>query len=167
MPEEDADYSNRWKILKTAFSRQIKETGLPNGARSLCQPRFWEHALRDETDDHRHFDDLHDNPVKHGLAAAPGAWPHSWSDTCVREGIRPIGAGPRRGMCRRWIANNPRRDTHVIQNLTGFRNPSGLSCRAGRNKLAVSQAERCSVSGRIWHRVWWHYGVAANRKPLG
>lgn len=47
MPEGDADYSNRWKMLKTAFSRQIQGTGLPNGARRFWQPRFWEHAIRD------------------------------------------------------------------------------------------------------------------------
>ena len=29
LPEQDADYSNRWKILKTAFSRQIPGTALP------------------------------------------------------------------------------------------------------------------------------------------
>lgn len=36
MSEQDADYSNRWKILNTAFSRQIQGAALPNGART-----FW------------------------------------------------------------------------------------------------------------------------------
>ena len=93
MPKGDADYSNRWKILKTAFSRRIQGAALPNGARTFWQPRFWEHAIRDETGDHRPLDDLHDNPVKHGLAATPGDWPHSSFRRYVRQGWYPADWG--------------------------------------------------------------------------
>jgi putative transposase len=89
LPEQDADYSNRWKILKTAFSRQIPGTALPDGSRDLWQPRFWEHAIRDEADYQRHLDYIHYNPVKHGWAAAPRDWPQSSFQRYVRRGWYP------------------------------------------------------------------------------
>lgn len=43
----------------------------------------------------RHCDYIHWNPVKHGLVAAPGDWPHSSFARLVTAGIYPAdwGAG--------------------------------------------------------------------------
>jgi len=60
--EADDDFSNRWKIIKAAFSK-----GLPNverrskmrikrGERGIWQCRFWERAIRDERDYAAHMD---------------------------------------------------------------------------------------------------------------
>ena len=46
-------------------------------AKTIWQPRFWEHVIRDEGDFRRHLDYIHYNPVKHGLVSAPAAWPYS------------------------------------------------------------------------------------------
>jgi putative transposase len=45
--------------------------------KGLWQRRYWEHAIRDETDLARHFDYIHFNPVKHGLVPRVRDWPHS------------------------------------------------------------------------------------------
>ena len=76
-PEGDADYSTRWQMLKTEFSRHLPGPRHKDGSRTLWQPRFWEHCLKDEEDLQRHLDYIHYNPVKHGLAATPREWPHS------------------------------------------------------------------------------------------
>lgn len=43
----------------------------------MWQRRGWEHVVRDEIDWKNHLDDIHDNPVKHGLVTAPHLWPYS------------------------------------------------------------------------------------------
>ncbi|MGA9852016.1 MAG: transposase [Gammaproteobacteria bacterium] len=72
----DADYSTRWQMIKTQFSRSLgRETHKNNPF--FWQKRFWEHLIRDENDFHRHLDYIHYNPVKHGYVRRPGEWRHS------------------------------------------------------------------------------------------
>jgi putative transposase len=59
----------------------------------VWQRRFWEHAIRDETDWMRHADYIHFNPVKHRHVAAPGDWPHSSFAAAVRKGWYPADWG--------------------------------------------------------------------------
>lgn len=54
LPTGDADFANRWRLIKTEFSRGI-ETGeqrspshSAKGERGIWQRRYWEHTLRDE-----------------------------------------------------------------------------------------------------------------------
>jgi len=77
LPEGDADYSTRWQMVKTSFSRHITSKTRKNGAKTIWQPRFYDHCIRDENDLHKHLDYIHYNPVKHGLVSSPGEWPHS------------------------------------------------------------------------------------------
>ncbi|TDY03845.1 REP-associated tyrosine transposase [Thiohalophilus thiocyanatoxydans] len=72
MPEEDADFSNRWKMLKGYVTRHLK-----GASGRIWQSRFWEHVIRDDEDWRRHMDYIHYNPVKHGLVNDPDAWPFS------------------------------------------------------------------------------------------
>jgi putative transposase len=44
------------------------------GEAAIWQPRFWEHALRNEADLERHLDTIHYNPVKPGLVARGADW---------------------------------------------------------------------------------------------
>ena len=84
LPEGDTDYPRRWSIIKRRTS-QLAD--LPPMARScsmaarresgLWQRRYWEHLIRDSDDLHRHVDYIHFNPVRHGHADAPAAWPYS------------------------------------------------------------------------------------------
>ncbi len=86
LPEDDADYPTRWRLIKARFSRLIGPTLLPveivasrdkRAERYVWQRRYWEHVIRNEDDLRRHVDYIHYNPVKHGLAADPEAWPYS------------------------------------------------------------------------------------------
>ena len=92
LPEDDADFSTRWSLIKSKFSR-----GLDPGSRSaskvvkrekgIWQRRYWEHAIRDEADFERHIDYIHFNPVKHGHVTRVADWPHSSFHRYVERGL--------------------------------------------------------------------------------
>jgi len=92
LPEDDHDFSRRWRLIKAGFTKRVKDVpGLPtcvNG--SLWQKRFWEHTIRDGRDFERHVDYIHFNPVKHGYVARASDWPYSSFHRFVREGILPV-----------------------------------------------------------------------------
>ncbi|MCP3369077.1 REP-associated tyrosine transposase [Bradyrhizobium cajani] len=98
LPEDDSDFSGRWKRLKGLFTHQLAASGVPisgngRGEFALWQRRFWEHTIRDETDFERCTDYIHYNPVKHGLVASPIDWPHSSLHRYVRAGVLPADWG--------------------------------------------------------------------------
>jgi len=95
LPADDSDFSARWSLIKSGFSR-----GLPNDAsrsasktakreRGLWQRRFWEHVIRDDTDLERHVNYIHFNPVKHGLVQRVSDWPYSSFPRYVSQGRLP------------------------------------------------------------------------------
>ena len=57
------------------------------GKQAIWQHRFWEHQIRDENDFVNHVEYIHFNPVKHGLAISPAAWPHSTFHRFVKQEI--------------------------------------------------------------------------------
>ena len=77
LPEGDADFSTRWQMVKTSFSRRMPAKKRKDGAKTIWQPRFYDHCIRDESDFQKHLDYIHYNPVKHGLVSSPGDWPYS------------------------------------------------------------------------------------------
>lgn len=94
LPAGDADYPNRWRLIKRRFTDAITKAGAPiarhgNGERALWQRRFWEHTIRDDRDFERHVDYIHFNPVKHGAVARVRDWPHSSFHRYVRRGLLP------------------------------------------------------------------------------
>jgi putative transposase len=96
LPEGDADYSGRWRAIKSRFTRNLRLSETPltadnRGEYRLWQRRFWEHTIRDEVDFQRHVDYIHWNPVKHGLTQYVADWPHSSFHKYVRQGILPHG----------------------------------------------------------------------------
>jgi putative transposase len=82
LPQDDRNYSTRWRLIKGHFTRhwQAKGTVSTNASRSekgeadIWQRRFWEHLIRNEADLTRHIEYVHYNPVKHGLARTPADW---------------------------------------------------------------------------------------------
>jgi putative transposase len=82
LPPGDADYSMRWRLIKSRFSM-----GLPAGhlrpshraraERGIWQRRFWEHHIRSDDDFLAHIAYCRYNPVKHGLVEHPEDWPYS------------------------------------------------------------------------------------------
>ena len=95
LPEGDADFSSRWKDIKTAFSIALpnEEHRSPSragkGERGIWQRRFWEHTIRDERDYAAHVDYVHFNPVKHGLVTDVRDWPYSSFHRHVARGAYP------------------------------------------------------------------------------
>lgn len=83
LPEGDHDFSGRWKLIKTHFSKGLpinerrSMVRIKRGERGIWQRRFWEHAIRDDRDYATHMDYLHFNPVKHGWVKTVLDWPFS------------------------------------------------------------------------------------------
>lgn len=95
LPEGDADYATRWRLIKLLF---VKE--LPTGERlsavrrqrnerGIWHRRYWEHTIRNERDLENHVNYIHANPVKHGWAQKPADWPFSTFHQYVRLGLLP------------------------------------------------------------------------------
>ncbi|MEQ1636227.1 MAG: transposase [Methylococcales bacterium] len=94
LPEDDTDYSGRWRAIKSCFTHSLRATGISfnrdnRGEYQLWQRRFWEHTIRDERDYAHHVDYCHWNPIKHGLVQHLSDWPHSSFHRYVRLGLLP------------------------------------------------------------------------------
>jgi putative transposase len=106
LPASDADFSHRWRRIKTVFTQDALCAGESLGrrdgtGRSLWQRRFWEHTIRNDADFSQRVDYIHYNPTKHGLAASPSDWPYSSLHRFIRQGLvepdwsgAPVVEGP-------------------------------------------------------------------------
>jgi len=95
LPQGDADYAKRMRLVKTMFSKEMPKTERRSnvrqqkGERGIWQRRYWEHTIRDERDYAIHMDYLHYNPVKHGYVNKVMDWPHSTFMHHVQRGLYP------------------------------------------------------------------------------
>jgi putative transposase len=99
LPEADADFSSRWRLIKRHVTRTcgagyarpelLTERRAAKQCGTFWQHRFWEHLLRDEHDFRQHLDYLHGNPLKHGLVEQVVDWPWSSFHRWVRHGLYP------------------------------------------------------------------------------
>jgi putative transposase len=94
LPEGDADYPNRWRLIKRRFTERVVKSGTAiarhsNGELLLWQRRYWEHTIRDEGDFERHIDYIHFNPVRHGLVGLVRDWPYSSFHRYVQREVLP------------------------------------------------------------------------------
>lgn len=95
LPEKDADFSTRWRLIKSYFSRQCHDyyQGKMNQSRqqkrekSIWQRRFWEHQIRDDRYFINHVEYIHYNPVKHELVKSPKDWQYSSFSRYVESGV--------------------------------------------------------------------------------
>ena len=95
LPEDDHNFSMRWRLIKSHFSRNcdIKYSGIVSTSRqakrerAFWQRRFWEHMIRNDQDLQDHVEYIHYNPVKHGLATAPKDWEYSSFHRYVNAGL--------------------------------------------------------------------------------
>ena len=123
LPQGDEGYSRRIGQFKIEFIRLL---GSHARSKSLSrqkhreatvwQRRFWEHTIMNETDMTNHLDYIHYNPVRHGNARCPHAWPFSsfsrwvargwydrgWGCQCVERGLNPSLDASRTADPRRW-----------------------------------------------------------------
>jgi putative transposase len=91
LPEGDADFSTRWSLIKSGFSRGLdpqprSKSKIFKREKGIWQRRYWEHAIRD-ADLERHADYVHFNPVKHGYVTRVADWPHSSFHRYVDRGL--------------------------------------------------------------------------------
>jgi len=101
LPDNDFDFSVRWRRIKASFSRNysgstagdISESMRKKKERGIWQRRFWEHRIREQEDFNRHCDYIHYNPVKHGLADSPAEWEYSSFRKFVENGLYPESWG--------------------------------------------------------------------------
>ena len=95
LPPGDSDFSTRWRLIKSGFSRALPKTERLSavrkaaGERGIWQRHFWEHWIRDETDYQRYVDYVHVNPMKHGHVKRVRDWPYSTFHRYVEAGIYP------------------------------------------------------------------------------
>jgi putative transposase len=95
LPDGDADFAVRWRLIKSAFSRELpggertSASRSARGERGIWQRRYWEHTLRNESDFARHVDYIHFNPVKHGHVGRVQDWPYSSFHRMVRLRVYP------------------------------------------------------------------------------
>ena len=94
LPDGDADFPNRWRMIKRRFTDTVLKSSTPvahhrTGEPALWQRRFWEHTIRNETDFERHVDYIHFNPIKHGLVTRVRDWPYSSFHRYVQQGLLP------------------------------------------------------------------------------
>ncbi len=98
-PEDDTDFTARWRLIKANFARNLPHTERRSavrqrrGERGIWQRRFWEHLIRNEADYAAHMDYTHINPVKHGLVKQVRDWPYSTFHRLVDEGVYPVDWG--------------------------------------------------------------------------
>jgi len=96
LPQGDDDFTNRWRLIKQGFSKALPITErrsavrMARGERGIWQRRFWEHAIRNETDYAAHIDYCHINPFKHGYVQRVADWPYSTFHRDVERGIYPL-----------------------------------------------------------------------------
>jgi putative transposase len=99
LPSGNSDFSLRWRLIKSGFSRALPRTERRSAARQAAgelgvwQRQYWEHLIRDEVDFQRHVDYVHVNPRKHGTSNGCGIGRIPPSIVMWRPGfIRRIGA---------------------------------------------------------------------------
>ena len=101
LPEGSDDYSTRWRLIKSYFTRHYKQKGRAGVSESrkkkmeqdIWQRRFWEHLIRDTIDLSRHVEYIHYNAIKHGYVNSLMEWEHSSFIQYVRDGLYPPNWG--------------------------------------------------------------------------
>ena len=99
LPRGDADYSTRWRQIKSVATRALSgrvesaadasASRRRRGEHGIWQRRFYEHMCRDEANVKRLVDYIHVNPVKHQLVARVRDWRWSSFHRCTRPGECP------------------------------------------------------------------------------
>jgi putative transposase len=99
LPPKDAEFSLRWNLIKSSFSKQSKplfhiESRMNASRRkhresTIWQRRFWEHQIRNADEYRIYMDYIHFNPVKHGWVQQVADWPFSTFHQYVGSGIYP------------------------------------------------------------------------------
>ncbi len=85
LPNDDANYGIRWRVIKTTFSRHVAPPDrdrqtvamVRKREKGIWQRRYWEHLIRDQADYDLHEHLIIHAPVQEGLVAQPMDWAFS------------------------------------------------------------------------------------------
>ena len=83
LPQGDDEYSKRWRLIKSTFSRHVTAPPVQSprrlrpGEKGVWQRRFWEHTIRDQADYDLHMHLIITAPVTARLVRKPLDWPYS------------------------------------------------------------------------------------------
>ena len=104
LPEGDADFSKRWRMIKSGFSRHapaptyIPPSHARRGDKGIWQRRFWDHLIRDDADLAMHAHMIRSAPVHAGLVRRPSDWPfcslHRAQSAVGTRTIAPVPSAP-------------------------------------------------------------------------
>lgn len=99
LPDGDSRFSIRWSKIKGRFTGLYLDGGgheanpgasrVRRGERGVWQRRFWDRVVRNEAEYEALTNYIHWNPVTHGYASCPHAWPHSSFHRWVARDIYP------------------------------------------------------------------------------
>ncbi len=92
LPDSDANYSLRWRKIKSYFTHGLNKQGMrlnknKHDEYDIWQRRFWEHTIRDEKDLENHIHYIHYNPIKHKLVSDIKDWPYSTYHHYIQAGL--------------------------------------------------------------------------------
>jgi putative transposase len=95
LPDDDNNYSIRWSLIKSGFTRScddnckgvLSSSCIARKRQAVWQNRFWEHEIRDDLDFVNHVEYIHYNPVKHGLVKRSLDWEYSSFHQYVKNGL--------------------------------------------------------------------------------
>ncbi|MBC7142800.1 MAG: transposase [Rhodobacteraceae bacterium] len=94
LPHDDGDFSRRWRLIKSTFSRHVEaparrsRSKAERGEKGIWQRRFWEHRIRDAADFAAHRGFALTAPVRAGLVARPQDWALSSLHRDLAAGLR-------------------------------------------------------------------------------
>lgn len=94
LPDNDADYATRWRLIKSRFSTDLpagplRPSQIKRQERGIWQRRFYEHHIRNAVDFDLHMRQCWLDPVRHGLVDHPDQWPYS--SFTPRQALRRAG----------------------------------------------------------------------------
>jgi putative transposase len=88
LPPGDANFATRWRLIKTYMTQRMSDyAAAPLIRPTVWQKRYWEHAIRDETDFRAHVDYIHYNPVRHGYVRMPVTSDWGAGEIALPEGV--------------------------------------------------------------------------------
>ncbi|GAB3478994.1 REP-associated tyrosine transposase [Marinomonas epiphytica] len=85
LPESDWNFSIRWQLIKTHFTKRVHSKHKLRG--KIWQNRFWEHEIKTDLDLINHIHYVYYNPVKHGHVQQVKEWPYSSFHRDVKQGL--------------------------------------------------------------------------------
>lgn len=99
LPDGDADFPTRWRLIKGRFAHQLPAQSRSaskelRGEKGIWQRRYWEHHIRDDADMERHVTYCRLDPVRHGLVERTEDWPFLRIDRPKLTGTMVNDASP-------------------------------------------------------------------------